>query len=210
MNAEGRITGIYGAFAIRESGDLIKGNGKTMTAVYYLYLDYLRGYKCYANIGTSFTESMNTADVYKLFKDSTARDISILLDELQKDMNSTAGFTSPKTIVEFANIAAAQTRKRNINLYWTAQMARDVHLRVRNQTDYLLQPIRVHATKEPEERSDRCTKAACTRPHYIRVYSMEPARQNPLVTLDCCAVGSLYDTSQVLTDKMVPDEVEHA
>ena len=206
MNREGRITGVYGAFAYREAGDLIKGNGKTMSAVYYLYLDYLRGYKCYANIDTSFTEPMNTADVYALFKDSTARDIAILLDEIQKDMNSTTGFTSPKTIVEFANIAAAQTRKRNINLYWTSQMARDVHIRVRNQTDILLQPIRVHATCGEGERSIRCQKASCDRPHYIQVYSREPDRRYPLVTLDCAAVGRLYDTSQVLTDKMVEDD----
>lgn len=206
MKTEGRITGIYGVWDYRSPGQLIKGNGKTMTAVYLLHLDYQRGYKAYANIDTNFTEPMNTADVYALFKDSTTENIAILLDEIQKDMNSTSGFTSPKTIVQFCNIAAAQTRKRNINLYWTAQRAMDAHLRLRNQTDILLQPSRVHATVEPGEPSHVCDKASCTRPHYIRVYCREPMRYRPIVTLNCATVGELYNTHQVLTDEMVPRE----
>ena len=197
MNTEGRITGIYGVWYDRRPGELIKGNGKTLTGVYYLYLDHQRGYKAYSNIQTTFTDEMSTADVYELFTDSTAKNISILLDEIQKDMNSLAGYTPTKTLVEFCNIASAQTRKRNINLYWTTQRAADIPLRMRVQTDILLQPIRIHAD------GTRCTTASCGKKHYIRVYSREPQRIKPLKTLDCVAVGKLYDTSQVLTDKMV-------
>ena len=144
---EGRITGIYGVWYDRSPGELIKGNGKTMAGVYYLYLDHKRGYKTYANIDTAFTDNMTTSEVYELFKDSNARGISILIDEIQKDMNSIAGFTSSKTLVEFCNIASAQTRKRDINLYWTTQRAGDIPLRLRIQTDILLQPIRIHASR---------------------------------------------------------------
>jgi len=196
---EGRITGIYGVWYDRLPGELIKGNGKTMTGVYLLYLDAKRGYKAYANIDTSFTDQMNTAEVYELFKDSTATGISILIDEIQKDMNSIAGFTSSKTLVEFCNIASAQTRKRDINLYWTTQRAQDIPLRLRVQTDILLQPIRVHAD------GSRCMNASCDKRHYIKVYAKEPLKQHPIVTLDCVAVGRLYDSYQVLTDKMVDE-----
>ena len=199
MKREGRITGVYGVWYDRSPGELIKGNGKTLTAVYLMYLDAKRGYKCYSNIETNFTDSMSTAQVYELFKDSNATGISILLDEIQKDMNSIAGFTSAKTIVEFCNIASAQTRKRDINLYWTTQRASDIPLRLRVQTDILLQPVRIHADQS------RCTNASCERRHYINVYSREPMRLNPIVTLDCQAVGKLYDTCQVLTDKMVDE-----
>lgn len=195
---EGRITGIYGVWYDRLPGELIKGNGKTMTGVYFLHLDAKRGYKVYANIDTSFTEEMTTKEVYELFKDSNATGISILLDEIQKDMNSTAGFTSPKTLVEFCNIASAQTRKRDINLYWTTQRAQDIPLRLRVQTDILLQPVRVHAD------GTRCLNASCSnKKHYIKVFAKEPLKQKPIVTLDCTAVGRLYDSYQVLTDKMV-------
>lgn len=194
---EGRITGIYGVWYDRGPGELIKGNGKTLTGVYMLHLDNKRGYKCYANVDTTFTERMNTADVYELFTDSTATGISILLDEIQKDFNSLAGYTPVKTLVEFANIASAQTRKRDILLYWTTQRAYDIPMRVRVQTDILLQPVRVHAD------GSRCTMAACpNRKHYIQVFAREPTRILPIVTLDCINVGKLYDTSKVLTDRL--------
>lgn len=197
---EGRITGIYGVWNDRAPGELIKGNGKTLTGVYMLYLDAKRGYKTYANISTSFTEPMTTKDVYELFRDSNATGISILIDEIQKDLNSIAGFTSSKTLVEFCNIASAQTRKRNINLYWTTQRAWDIPLRLRIQTDILLQPIRVHGD------NSRCVTASCSRRHYVKVYAREPFKHKEIVTLDCQAVGKLYDTNQVLTDRMVSDE----
>lgn len=196
MITEGRITGIYGVWFDRQRGELIKGNGKTLTAVYLLHLDMKRGYKCYSNISTTFTEEMNTQEVYELFKDSNASNISILLDELQKDVNSLMGYSSTKLIVEFANIASAQTRKRNINLYWTTQRAMDIPQRMRVQTDILLQPVRIHANGE------RCTTASCKQKHYVQVWSREPVRMKPIVTLDCNNVGKLYDTSQVLTDRI--------
>ena len=199
MEREGRITGIYGVWNDRAPGELIKGNGKTLTAVYLLYLDAKRGYKTYANIDTSFTDKMNTSEVYELFRDSNATGISILIDEIQKDLNSLAGFTKSKTLVEFCNIASAQTRKRDINLYWTTQRAGDIPLRLRIQTDILLQPIRVHAD------NTRCTTASCSRRHYIKVFAREPFKHKEIVTLDCCAVGKLYDTRQVLTDRMVDE-----
>lgn len=196
MTIEGRITGIYGVWYDRSPGELIKGNGKTLTGVYMLHLDNKRGYKCYSNVKTSFTEEMSTSDVYELFKDSQATGISILLDEIQKDINSMAGYTSVKTLVEFCNIASAQTRKRDINFYWTTQRAVDIPLRMRTQTDYLLQPVRIHADKS------RCTMASCSKKHYIQVYSREPFRLSPIITLDCINVGKLYDTSQILTDRI--------
>lgn len=196
MKREGRITGIYGVWYDRSPGELIKGNGKTLTGVYYLHLDSQRGYKCYANIETSFTEHMDTQEVYDLFTDSKATGISILLDELQKDFNSLMGYTPVKSLIEFTNIASAQTRKRDILLYWTTQRAADIPLRARVQTDILLQPVRVHADNK------RCVMASCNRKHYIQVFAREPARRMPIVTLDCASVGKLYDTNQVLTDRI--------
>lgn len=200
MITEGRITGIYGVWFDRQRGELIKGNGKTLTGVYLLHLDMKRGYKCYANIRTTFTEEMSTQEVYELFTDSQSTNISILLDELQKDINSLTGYTSTKLIVQFANIASAQTRKRNINLYWTTQRAMDIPQRMRVQTDILLQPVRVHSNGE------RCTTASCKQKHYVQVWAREPFRAKPIVTLDCQNVGKLYDTSQVLTDRMCSHE----
>lgn len=196
MSREGRITGIYGVWYDRSPGELIKGNGKTLTGVYYLSLDEKRGYKCYANIDTTFTEHMDTKEVYELFTDSKATGISILLDELQKDFNSLMGYTPVKSLVEFSNIASAQTRKRDILLYWTTQRAADIPLRARVQTDILLQPVRIH----PDGK--RCVMASCSRKHYIQVYSREPARIRPIKTLDCANVGKLYNTNQVLTDRI--------
>jgi hypothetical protein len=197
---EGRITGIYGVWYDRSPGELIKGNGKTLTGVYLLNLDSKRGYKCYANIDTSFTEKMTTRDVYELFTDSTATGIAVLLDEIQKDFNSMAGYTPVKTLVEFCNIASAQTRKRDILLYWTTQRAHDIPLRARVQTDILLQPVRIHADGQ------RCSTASCSKRHYINVFCREPARALPIVTLDCINVGKLYNTNQVLTDRICADE----
>ena len=200
MIREGRITGIYGVWYDRGPGELIKGNGKTLTGVYMLHLDNARGYKCYANIETTFTEHMNTQDVYEILTDSKATSVSILLDEIQKDFNSLMGYTPIKTLVEFANIANAQTRKRDILLYWTTQRAADIPLRVRVQTDILLQPVRVHAD------GTRCTMASCSRKHYIQVYSREPARLKPIIILDCANVGKFYNTNQILSDRICSNE----
>lgn len=197
---EGRITGIYGVWNDRASGELIKGNGKTLTGVYLLTLDKKRGYKCYSNVDTTFTEHMDTSEVYTLFKDSKATRIAILLDEIQKDFNSLQGYTSVKDLVEFSNIASAQTRKRDILLYWTTQRAMDIPLRARVQTDILLQPVRIHADGK------RCTMPSCSERHYIEVFSREPYRMEPIVTLDCIKVGRLYDTNQVLTDGITQNE----
>jgi hypothetical protein len=200
MRREGRITGIYGTWNVRGPGERIKGNGKTLTAVYLLYLDYKRGYRTFANIETTFTEKMSTQEVFDLFRDSQSTGISILLDEIQKDLNSLPGSTSPVLIKEFCNIAGAQTRKRDINLYWTTQRASDVPLRLRVQTDILLQPIRIHAD------GTRCNAFDCDRTHYVAVYSREPAKIKPIVKLNCSSVGCLYDTNQIITDGM---EVTH-
>jgi hypothetical protein len=163
-------------------------------------MDMKRGYRVLANIDTSFTEKTSTAEVYEIFKDTNATGLSILLDEIQKDLNSAAGYTSTKLLVEFCNIASAQTRKRDINLYWTTQRAYDVPLKLRGaQTDILLQPVKVHSDMS------RCTRANCDRKHYIAVYAREPMRHKPIVILDCAKFTGLYNTNQVLTDKMVVD-----
>lgn len=188
------ITGIYGIWDYRLPGEGIKGNGKTLTGVYYLYQDYMNGISCFSNIGTTFTERMTTQEVFDIFRDKSIHGVSILLDEIQKDINSRSGTTSPKLIKEFCNIAGAQTRKKDVNLYWTAQRAMDVDLRLRVQTDYLLHPVRIHADKTP------CSKLTCEKTHYIAVYSMEPMIIKPIKFLSCQNVGKLYDTKEVITD----------
>lgn len=187
------IVGIIGCWDIRTGS--IKGNGKTTTLTYYLHEDFRSGRITYSNYETAFTQKMTTQDVFDIFRNKTASNISIGIDEIQKDISSID--PDIELIKEFCDIAAAQTRKKSIDLYWTSQRAMNVHKRLRIQTDYFIRPVRIH-----KDRSE-CQSYDCKKEHYIAVFSHQPYKIKPIIYLDCQEVGKLYDTNEILTDRVV-------
>jgi hypothetical protein len=196
MKREGRITGIYSIFDARGRGELLKGTGKTITGMYYLRRDFENGYRALSNQETTFSESISTREVWDIFKDTEQKNLSIFLDEIQKDISSMPGVTDTKLIHAFCDIISAQTRKRNINLYYATQRLRAVHIRLIHQTDYLLQVQRVHSD------TSRCREPSCIKEHFIYVYSRDPHRDKPITILVPENIGKFFNTDAVLTDNM--------
>jgi hypothetical protein len=201
------IVGIYGCWDFRLPGEQIKGCGKTLAMVYYLYQDYLDGRRVFANCYTNFTKKMTTHEVYELFRDKETKRVAIGLDEIQKDLNSIR--LDPQLVIDFCNAASAQTRKKDVDMYWTTQRALDVDKRLRIQTDIFLRPVRCHSDgklcNRKQHEDGMKDGEGCRLPHFIRVYDYTDgrnSRQKPIITLSCDAVGELYDTYEVLTDSI--------
>ena len=184
------ITAVVGIFEkISESG--IRGNGKSLTMSYYLYKDFLEGRRIYANYKLNFPSTkLNINDLTKLILKEELQNISIGFDEIQVVLNSIG---TKKEVLGPIDRLISQTRKRNVDVYYTTQRFRNVHIRLRQQTDIVLQPYKVHVD------NSICYVDRCKKKHKIIVKSVYPFETNYL-ELNCQKIGELYDSNEIIFD----------
>ena len=185
--------------------DSIKGSGKTLTLTFLQYLDYCKGRRILSNVKYNFPyEQLNVAQVIEDLDNGLQekyKDVSIGIDEFHLFMPSgqTAGNAEDKRmLVNFM----LQTRKLDIDVYFTTHRAGMVDFRIRPQVEMVLMVFK-HHTKDTESTvaGEHCTFDNCKEEHYIEVrnvtefeyaFSKDPVYLNPNV------VGKLYPTNQIL------------
>lgn len=171
---------------------LLRGNGKTLSMVYYLYQDYKRGRRVITNFYTTFSEQKPLLDITTGVLDTDLQDVSLGFTEIQTVLNSLG---TKSNIITFIDEMVSQTRKRNVSIMWDTQRWMNVHIRLREQTDIVIKPFKTHTDKAV------CYKDSCNEKHYIFVMSEVPKRYSPLVVLDAEKVGALFDSNQIIREK---------
>jgi hypothetical protein len=202
---------VYGiAGTIEDEQDLIKGNGKTNTCVFFGASAYCTGRRVIANIKTSFSESMRIDEMIKNItydiihckkanlplQKSEYWNVVLLMDELDKFLNSLG---SSAYVVNFVDRMVSQIRKINGDLYHTEQRWDNLHRRMRLQTDQILKPKKRHYSP-PYGNGHYCYVDKCEEPHAIEVWSYYPPSNEPLIVLDAATVGKWYNSWEFVAD----------
>lgn len=181
------IFAIVGGISETEIG--IRGNGKTAAMTYYLYKASLGGHTVLTNYHTTFSEYLTTEEIKDRVLGSDLKDVSLGFDELQTFLNSLG---EKKDVVKsFVNEMIAQTRKRNVDVYWASQNYYEIHNRLRRQTDMIIKPVKRHVNGE------LCIRDNCTKPHRIWIWSVTPT-QKLLQVIRAEAVGTLYNQNEII------------
>lgn len=158
------IYGIVGG--VNEFDIALRGNGKTCTMTYYLMKEHFYSKRIvYSNYQTTFSAFLTPEEIKNKILTENLENIAVGIDEMQLFLNSLG--EKKKVIEELIHLLLAQTRKRNVNVYWTTQRYRDVHIRLRTQTDLIIIPEKVHVD------GVLCARDNCEKSHLIYVYSVE-------------------------------------
>lgn len=184
----------------------IRGNGKTLTATYYAYRDYQQGRKVLTNYQTSFSKMMSTKQMVDYIFESELRNVTVVIDEIQVILNSIG---TKGTVLKFVEQLLNQSRKRNVDIWYTTQRYLNVHVRLRQQTDVLLEPYKLDVIPIPGTKkykidtSHICTIDSCDKHHLIVVKSKVPFVVKPITMLKAWKVGNLYDTNEIISEKII-------
>jgi len=190
------LIAIVGTYNDVKTGS-IRGNGKTLSAIFLAYKDYLEGKNVYANFYTTFGHTVTLNDLTELFKNEKLSDTTIIIDEAQVYL-SNAG-TKAKTLKEIINLFIAQTRKRNINIILTSQRFLNLHKQLRIQCDIILIPTKHHLNKKGQL-ADICIKDNCTKEHAILIYNVNQDCYLPYI-LNPLKIGKLYNSNEIVLDE---------
>jgi hypothetical protein len=176
----------------------LRGNGKTLSMTYYLLMDYIKQNKnCFSNHYISFpkrknqiAKQANSEEIFNIIFDDELDNCSVGLDELPIYMNS---LDNDRDKIKFATKFIYQSRKKRINIYYTAQRQMDVHIRIRQQTDMTIIPTKYHYNNE------QCFRDNCKEDHYIVLICVYPVFK-PLRILDCQEIGKYYDSNEIIKE----------
>ena len=182
------IYGYFGTVDDLHEGSL-RGNGKTNTMTFFLFLDYLNGRKIITNYYTDFSEMMTVQEMVELILNGDLSDISLGIDEIQLLLNS-AG--TKGSITKFIMKMVSQTRKRRTDIHYTIQRKMDLLRTFRIQTDSLLVPYKTHMEDGKEI---ICINDRCEEEHTIYVESIIPYRKKPIAIFPASLIGQLYNSN---------------
>lgn len=184
------MVGIIGSIDEKHSLS-IRGNGKTATMTYLLYEKYyVEGLKTYTNYKTLFSEYVSTEELGDVIFNNNDDNIKgIGIDEIQIFYDSYSRVS--KKSKYFINVSLIQqSRKKNVDIFYTIQRLRDLEKRIRTQTDLYLVPVKYHA-----DDSSVCCLDRCKRDHYFVVYELSG---RPLFSFKVEDVGRLYDQFSIV------------
>lgn len=170
---------------------LLRGNGKTLAMTYFLYRDHIDGRKVITNYHTSFSEKSQIMAITDRVLTTDLKDVSIGITEVQTVFNSIG---TRQQVIKFVDRMVSQTRKRGVDIYWDSQRWMNVHIRLRDQTDIVIQPVKTHTDKSI------CNKDRCEKEHYIWVICTQPKVNKPLKVLRASSVGRLYDSNEIILE----------
>lgn len=195
------VSSIHGLGEEYDDFGSVRGNGKTVSLVYSLHEDMEEGRAIFTNFKCNFSimlpakqildELNNNQEKYRI------KGVSIGLTEMQVVLNSLGG--SPQ-VSKFCSYFAAQTRKRNCDVYWDAQVFWEVNNRWRNQTDNIFRPFKVH------ESGDLCGKDSCPELHWVLIHGIKPYAPYNILgeeVINCQEVGAMFDTNEIVFDEII-------
>ena len=176
-------------------GSSMRGNGKTLSAVYLAYLEYQKGKKIYTNFYTSFSTMYKMNDLIQMFSDNRLHDCLVIIDEGQVYLNNSG--VSVKTRKSLITNFIAQTRKADIDIIITTQRFMQLHKELREQTDVILLATKYHYNKHCL--TEVCKVDNCTKDHAVRLFNMNTGQYLPYI-LDCKEIGRLYNSNEIVLD----------
>ena len=156
------------------------GSGKTIGMVRYLFKDHANGNKVFANFGLRNID-FEYLNVPEIMNDSTLNSMSVGIDEITVFLDCRKSSSKMNRYISYFIL---QTRKRNVNLYYTTQDFGMVDLRLINHTHF---QILCNDTSE----------------EYIKKYTIMDFRnpQKPRLKrffLDISKYFDYYDTNEVI------------
>lgn len=173
----------------------IRGNGKTCSMVFYLYLYYLQGYEVWTNFYTTFSKvkgfQQMINDLRKLRAENKNYKIVLGVSEMQDLINS-VGSTTEQT--KFVSSFANQIRKLDVDCLYDAQILKNVHIGLRRHTEHIRIPFKYH--KDGME----CNFDRCDKDHIIEVFSQKPFKKKAVKRIRAWIVGQLYDSKEMIYD----------
>jgi hypothetical protein len=187
------MIGIVGTLSDLTEGQIIRGNGKTATMTYLLknlYAD--EGYKVYTNYQTTFSTVYQTEDIENVLNQISRgekKGYAIGIDEIQIFTNSYDRI-SKKDISFIILKLIQQSRHKNLDVFYTSQRFKDVHRRIRVQTDDYIIPKKYHLDGK------RCSLDRCYKDHIIIVKDFYE-RYNPFY-FNIKEISELYDTGEII------------
>jgi len=190
------IIAIVGTYNDNKIGS-IRGNGKTMTAVYLAYQNYQNNQKIYTNFKTTFGKMMTLNELVEMFRKKDLHDVTIIIDEAQIYLMN-AG-TKAKTLKEVINLFIAQTRKRNIDIILTSQRFLNLHKQLRLHCEIILIPIKYHLN-EKNQLTTLCQLDNCKKSHAICIYNVFTEEYLPFI-LNPIEIGKLYNSNEIVLDE---------
>jgi hypothetical protein len=198
------------------STDIIAGNGKTATLVYFGHEEAKRGRHVISNFHTFFENSpcynnpdfpnfrmpeyMDAQDILDGFFDR--ENVCYLLSEIQKFMNSVGNPTTQKAWVEGL---ISQRRKLKVDIIYDSQRIMSFDNRIREHTKYWYIPRKFHVND-----GTICQSEDCLRHHFIQVFQEIPYEIFPIATFDAQEIGQLYNTDEIIRDVIIAPEKQKA
>ena len=178
-----------------ETNRSIRGCGKTCSMTGYAYLDYLNGKHIWSNYNTDFSEKVcGFQEMINEIGQTPHPDHILCISEMQQILNSLG---SSQQQVLFIDMFASQLRKLDVDLYYDTQRYKNIHLRMRVHTDYVMIPYKTHTDNSP------CNNDRCMKDHKIFVYCHKPEGYKKWIKVfDAVRVGKHYDNKQIIFDEL--------
>lgn len=192
------LIAIVGTYNDLKTGS-IRGNGKTLSAVYLAYNSYKEGKKVYTNFYTTFSEMVTLNDLVELFKDKKLTNTIVIIDEAQLYLMNSG--VKASTLKEVINLFIAQTRKQNVDIIVTTQRYKNLHVQLRTQIDDILIPIKYHLNKKGGL-TEICNNDACKKQHAICILNLNTNEFLPYI-LNPNIIGKLYNSEEIILDEFI-------
>jgi hypothetical protein len=176
-------------------GTSMRGNGKTLSAVFFAKNEHDKGREIYTNFYTSFSKLYKMNDLIEMFSNGSLSNVLVVIDEAQIYLNNSG--ISVKARKAMITNFIAQTRKSNVDVILTTQRFMQLHKELREQCDVILLASKYHYNARGV--TDACTVDNCTRPHVVRLFNMNTSKFLPFV-LDCQKIGELYNSNEIVLD----------
>lgn len=172
----------------------IRGNGKTISMTYWMNIERQDGREVFTNYHTTFSTFIDTKEVAELIFSGELGDIILGIDEIQKILEN----IGRNKYVEFMGDLVNESRKDDVDIFFTTQRFKNLVLRFREQVDRILVPKKYHV-----DTKDFCDIDKCKRIHFIMLYDYDPFEGLAYIgSIDCVEVGKLYDTRQRIKREM--------
>jgi len=164
------------------------GSGKTLLMIFLLYLEKRSGKLVMTNMSSvSYQDKpLHFEELLQDVQDNHAlNNIALGLDEVHIFLDSRSAMSKSSKVASYFIL---QTRKRNVNLYFTSQHIGQVDIRLRNMIDRLY--ICENVKDEDGEKSDLFR-------YQVIDYSETRPRQYEFM-LDGRKIYDLYDTAEII------------
>lgn len=133
-----------------------------------------------------------------IFTNKNLSNTTILLDEIQVYLPNQG--VKKGILKDLIGRFISQTRKREIDIFYTTQRFRNLNNQLRIHTDEILLPVKTH------EDGKQCASDKCKKDHYIHIFSQYS--DDAITILSAANVGKLYNSNEIIFDTYISEEIK--